>query len=196
MKAVDRFQYQRGFRFSTYATWWIRQAISRGIADYGRTIRLPVHVIDTLGRITRERKRLTRELGRDPTPAEIAQHVDMPIEKIAFLLEAAQPSASLDAPVGEEDASRLGDLLRDEQIESPEETVLRGDMASQLEHAMGDLADREKEVLRLRFGLGTGREHTLEDVGRRLSLTRERVRQIESRAIAKMRARTGRVAGG
>jgi RNA polymerase primary sigma factor len=188
MKAVDRFQFRRGFKFSTYATWWIRQAVTRGIADYGRTIRLPVHVVESLNKITRERRDFTRELGRDPSPAELAVRMGLPLGKLELLLDAARQPASLDAPIqsGEEE-TRLGDLLKDNAVGSPEDAAIRGDMAEQIEHVLEPLTDREKEVLRLRYGLGTDREHTLEEIGRRLSVTRERVRQIEARALSKLR---------
>jgi RNA polymerase primary sigma factor len=188
MKAVDRFQFRRGFKFSTYATWWIRQAVTRGIADYGRTIRLPVHVVESLNKVTRERRDFTRELGRDPTPAELAVRMGLPLGKLELLLDVARQPASLDAPIqsGEEE-TRLGDLLKDVTVGSPEEAAIRGDMADQIEHVLEPLTDREKEVLRLRYGLGTDREYTLEEIGRRLSVTRERVRQIEARALTKLR---------
>ena len=194
MKAVDRFQFRRGFKFSTYATWWIRQAVTRGIADYGRTIRLPVHIVESLNKVTRERRDFTRELGRDPSPAELAVRMGLPLGKLELLLDVARQPASLDAPIqsGDED-TRLGDLLKDVTVGSPEEAAIRGDMADQIEHVLEPLTDREKEVLRLRYGLGTDREHTLEEIGRRLSVTRERVRQIEARALSKLRS-NGRAA--
>ena len=194
MKAVDRFQFRRGFKFSTYATWWVRQAIGRAVADYGRTIRLPVHVFESLNKLTRERRALATELGRDPRPEELAARVEMPVAKVQLLLEASRPATSLEAPVGEHEETHLGELLRDTSVESPEEAAMRGQLASEVERAMAPLTDREKEVMRLRYGLGTGREHTLEEVGRRLFITRERVRQIESKALQKMRAKKGRAA--
>jgi RNA polymerase primary sigma factor len=188
MKAVDRFQFRRGFKFSTYATWWIRQAVTRGIADYGRTIRLPVHVVESLNKITRERRDFARELGRDPSPAELAVRMGLPLGKLELLLDVARQPASLDAPIqsGDEE-TRLGDLLKDVTVGSPEDAAIRGDMADQIEHVLEPLTNREKEVLRLRYGLGTDREYTLEEIGRRLSVTRERVRQIEARALTKLR---------
>jgi RNA polymerase primary sigma factor len=194
MKAVDRFQFRRGFKFSTYATWWVRQAITRGIADYGRTIRLPVHVFDSLNRLMRERRALAAELGREPSSAELAVRLHMPVGKVELLLEAARTPASLEAPVGETEETVLGDLLRDRRAETPEEVAMRAQLAEEVERAMAPLTDREKEVMRLRYGLGTDRAHTLEEVGRRLALTRERVRQIEARAVAKMRAARGEAA--
>ena len=188
MKAVDRFQFRRGFKFSTYATWWVRQAVTRAIADYGRTIRLPVHVFDSLGRLTRERRTLAEALGRDPTPQELSARTGMAVGKIELLLEAARQPTSLEAAVGKDEETRLADLIRDTNARSPEETAIRSEMAEEVERAMAPLTEREREVMRLRYGLGTEREYTLEEIGRRLAITRERVRQIESRAVAKMRA--------
>jgi RNA polymerase primary sigma factor len=194
MKAVDRFQFRRGFKFSTYATWWIRQAVTRAIADYGRTIRLPVHVFDSLARLTRERRALTESLGRTPTPEELAARLDVPVGKVELLLEAAKQPTSLEAPIGGSEETRLADLVRDVTTRTPEEAAIRGEMADEVERAMAPLNAREREVVRLRYGLGTDREYTLEEIGRRLSLTRERVRQIEARAVSKMRASRGRAA--
>jgi RNA polymerase primary sigma factor len=194
MKAVDRFQFRRGFKFSTYATWWVRQAVGRAIADYGRTIRLPVHVIESLNKLTRERRGLAAELGREPRVDELGARLSMPVGKVQLLLDASRSPASLETPVGEDEETRLGDLVRDSATRTPEETAMRNQMALEVERAMAALTDREKEVMRLRYGLGTDREHTLEEVGRRLFLTRERVRQIEVKALAKMRAQRGRAA--
>ena len=194
MKAVDRFQFRRGFKFSTYATWWVRQAIGRSVADYGRTIRLPVHVVESLGRLTRERRTLAEELGRDPSPEELAERLKVPVGKVQLLIEAARPPTSLEAPIGENEEARLADVVRDVAARSPEEMAIGNQIALELERAMAPLTDREREIMRLRYGLGTEREHTLEEVGRRLFITRERVRQIESRALAKMRAKNGRAA--
>ncbi len=188
MKAVDRFQFRRGFKFSTYATWWIRQAISRAVADYGRTIRLPVHVIESLNRLQRERRAFAADHGREPTPAELGTRLDMKIDKVELLLEAARHPTSLDAPIGEGEDTDLGALVRDTSVRSPEDVAMEGELASEVERAMAPLTDREREVMRLRYGLGTEREHTLEEIGRRLSITRERVRQLEAKALKKMRA--------
>jgi RNA polymerase primary sigma factor len=188
MKAVDRFQFRRGFKFSTYATWWIRQAITRAIADHGRTIRLPVHVIESLNRLEKERKALRTERGRDPSPDDLADRLKMPVSKVRLLLDAQKTPYSLEMKVGEDESTELGDLLRDESVRSPEEATLEGDLSNEVTRALAPLSDREKEVLRLRYGLGTDREYTLEEIGRRLSVTRERVRQIESRALQKVRA--------
>jgi RNA polymerase primary sigma factor len=189
MKAVDRFQYRRGFKFSTYATWWIRQAVTRAIADYGRTIRLPVHIIDSLNRLRKEQRAFEASTGREPTPRELASRLHLPVSKVRLLLDAVRLPRSLDAPVGEEEGLTLAELVA-EVAPSPEAKLLSGDLANQVEHAMAALTEREREVMRLRYGLGSGREHTLEEIGRRLSVTRERVRQIEARAVAKMRARS------
>jgi RNA polymerase primary sigma factor len=188
MKAVDRFQFRRGFKFSTYATWWIRQAITRAIADHGRTIRLPVHVIESLNRLEKERKALRSERGRDPSPDDLADRLKMPVAKVRLLLDAQKTPYSLEMKVGEDENTELGDLLRDTSVRSPEEATLEGDLSNEVTRALAPLTDREKEVLRLRYGLGTDREYTLEEIGRRLSVTRERVRQIESRALQKVRA--------
>ncbi|HSC27241.1 MAG TPA: sigma-70 family RNA polymerase sigma factor, partial [Vicinamibacterales bacterium] len=194
MKAVDRFQFRRGFKFSTYATWWVRQAVGRAVADYGRTIRLPVHVFESLNRLTRERRALSAELGRGPTAQELAERLKVPVGKVELLMDAARTPTSIEAPVGAQEELRLGDLVHDAAAPSPEEAAIRNQMAAEVERAMAPLTEREREVMRLRYGLGTDREHTLEEVGRRLSVTRERVRQIEAKAVAKMRAARGRAA--
>jgi len=187
MKAVDRFQFRRGFKFSTYATWWIRQAITRSIADNGRTIRLPVHVIESLNRLEKERKTLRSETGREPQPHEIAERLKMPVSKVRLLLDAQKTPYSLEMKIGEDEATELGDVLHDRSIRSPEDTAIESDRSNEVERALAPLSDREKEVLRLRYGLGADREYTLEEIGKRLSVTRERVRQIESRALQKLR---------
>jgi RNA polymerase primary sigma factor len=187
MKAVDRFQPSRGLRFSTYATWWIRQAVGRGVADYGRTIRLPVHVLESLGKIERERRAMRKSSAREPTEAELAERLGMPAPKVRLLLDAARLPYSLDMPTGGDDETVLRQFLADHTAESPEEESMRHEMADRIEQTLAPLDAREREVLRLRFGLGTDREHTLAEVARRLSLSRERIRQIEARAIAKLR---------
>ena len=194
MKAVDRFQFRRGFKFSTYATWWIRQAIGRAVADYGRTIRLPVHVIESLNRLNRDRAALARELGREPTPEQLAARMNLPVGKVQLLLEAAKPTTSLETPVGDAQETSLGDILADASAQSPEAVVINGQMAEEVERAMALLTERERDILRLRYGLGLDRELTLAEIGRRLSISRERVRQIEARAVAKMRAGRGAAA--
>ena len=188
MKAVDRFQYRRGFKFSTYATWWIRQNIGRSVADYGRTIRLPVHVMESLSKLNRARAALATELGRDPRPDELAARMEMPVGKIELLLDAARHPTSLETPIGGDEETPLGHFVRDAATHTPEEAAIRNQLAEEVERAMAPLNEREREVLRLRYGLGLDRELTLEEIGRRLSITRERVRQIETKAIAKIRA--------
>src|SRR6476620_10685707 len=188
MKAVDRFQYRRGFKFSPYATWWIRQAITRAIADHGRTIRLPVHVIESLNRLEKERKALRTERGIEPTPEEIADRLKLPVSKVRLLLDAQKTPYSLEMKIGEDEGTELGDILRDQSVQTPEDSALEGDLSNEVERALAPLSDREKEVLRLRYGLGADREYTLEEIGKRLAVTRERVRQIESRALQKLRA--------
>jgi RNA polymerase sigma factor (sigma-70 family) len=194
MKAVDRFQYRRGFKFSTYATWWIRQQVGRAVADYGRTIRLPVHIMESLNKLTRARGELLTQLGREPGPEELAARLGMPLGKIQLLLESARHPASLEAPIGEDEDTPLGHLVRDVTSRSPEEAAAQSELADEVERAMAPLNDREREVLRLRYGLGLDRELTLEQIGRRLSITRERVRQIEAAAMAKLRAARGHAA--
>ena len=188
MKAVDRFQFRRGFKFSTYATWWIRQAITRSIADHGRTIRLPVHVIESLNRLEKERKALRSETGREPQAHEIAERMKLPVSKVRLLLDAQKTPYSLEMKIGEDDGTELGDVLRDQSVRSPEDTAIESDLSNEVERALAPLSDREREVLRLRYGLGADREYTLEEIGKRLSVTRERVRQIESRALQKLRS--------
>jgi RNA polymerase primary sigma factor len=188
MKAVDRFQFRRGFKFSTYATWWIRQAITRSIADHGRTIRLPVHVIESLNKLEKERKALRVERGHEPTADDLASRMQIPAAKVRLLLDAQKTPYSLEMKIGDDENTELGDVLRDMTVRSPEDTAIESDLANEVERALAPLSDREKEVLRLRYGLGTDREYTLEEIGRRLSVTRERVRQIESRALQKLRA--------
>jgi RNA polymerase primary sigma factor len=188
MKAVDRFQFRRGFKFSTYATWWIRQAITRSVADHGRTIRLPVHVIESLNKLEKERKALRTERGREPSALDLADRLKIPVSKVRLLLDAQRTPYSLEMKIGEDEGTELGEILRDTSVRSPEETALDSDAANEVERALAPLSDREKEVLRLRYGLGTDREHTLEEIGRHLRVTRERVRQIESRALQKLRS--------
>jgi RNA polymerase primary sigma factor len=187
MKAVDRFQFRRGFKFSTYATWWIRQAITRAIADHGRTIRLPVHVIESLNRLEKERKALRTETGREPAAEDIADRMKLPVSKVRLLLDAQKTPYSLEMKIGEDEGTELGEILRDRSVRSPEDSALESDLSNEVERALAPLSDREKEVLRLRYGLGADREYTLEEIGKRLDVTRERVRQIESRALQKLR---------
>ena len=188
MKAADRFQFRRGFRFSTYATWWIRQAIGRAVADYGRTIRLPVHVVESLGKLERARHGFREAHDREPTEAELAARLDMPADKVRLLLESSKLPLSLDVSTHEEDNRELGHRIADRAIESPEDELLRGELAQHVEQALARLDDREKEVLRMRFGLASDHEYTLAEVARRFNLSRERVRQIEVKALTKLRA--------
>ncbi len=185
MKAVDRFQYRRGFKFSTYATWWIRQAITRAIADHSRTIRMPVHMVETLNRLSRVNRALVNKLGREPTPEELAQRTGIPAKKVRLIMESARKPLSLETPIGED--SELRDFVEDKQAVSPDETLLNQDLTAQVERALATLSDKEKEILRLRFGIGKEAEHTLEEVGQRFSVTRERIRQIEAKALRKLR---------
>jgi RNA polymerase primary sigma factor len=185
MKAVDRFQYRRGFKFSTYATWWIRQAITRAIADHSRTIRIPVHMVETLNRISRVNRALVNEMGREPTPEELAKKTGVPARKVRLILESSRKPLSLETPIGED--SELGDFLEDKTTESPNDTLISQDLTNQVERALGMLSPKEKEILRLRFGIGDESEHTLEEVGKRFSVTRERIRQIETKALRKLR---------
>jgi RNA polymerase primary sigma factor len=185
MKAVDRFQYRRGFKFSTYATWWIRQAITRAIADHSRTIRIPVHMVETLNRISRVNRNMINEMGREPTPEELAQRTGVPAKKVRLILESSRKPLSLETPIGED--SELGDFLEDKSAGSPNDSLLSQDLTSQVERALATLSPKEKEILRLRFGIGEEGEHTLEEVGKRFAVTRERIRQIEAKALRKLR---------
>jgi RNA polymerase primary sigma factor len=185
MKAVDRFQYRRGFKFSTYATWWIRQAITRAIADHSRTIRIPVHMVETLNRISRVSRTMINELGREATPEELAQRTGVPAKKVRLILESSRKPLSLETPIGED--SELGDFLEDKSAGSPNDTLLSQDLTTQVERALATLSPKEKEILRLRFGIGEEGEHTLEEVGKRFAVTRERIRQIEAKALRKLR---------
>src|SRR4029453_17294764 len=185
MKAVDRFQYRRGFKFSTYATWWIRQAITRAIADHSRTIRIPVHMVETLNRISRVNRTLVNEMGREPTPEELAKRTGVPAQKVRLILESSRKPLSLETPIGED--SQLGDFLEDKGAGSPNDSLITQDLTTQVERALSTLSPKEKKILRLRFGIGRSEEHTLEEVGRRFSVTRERIRQIETKALRKLR---------
>jgi RNA polymerase primary sigma factor len=186
IKAVDRFQYRRGFKFSTYATWWIRQSVTRGIADRERTIRLPVHIVERLRGLSRARRALSEALGREPTPEELARRMRIPLAEIRLLLAAPGRTVSLETPIGSEDERGLGEMIEDTQLAPPDATVLRDAVTEHVARALATLPDKEREVLRLRFGVGTEREHTLEEIGARLSLTRERIRQIEKSALQKL----------
>ena len=187
MKAVDKFEYQRGYKFSTYATWWIRQAITRAIADQARTIRIPVHMIETINKLIRTSRALVQDYGREPTSEEIAQKMDIPVSKVRKILKIAQEPISLETPIGEEEDSHLGDFIEDQGVVSPAEAVININLKDQTATVLQTLTDREEQVIRMRFGIGDGSEHTLEEVGQRFSVTRERIRQIEAKALRKLR---------
>ncbi len=187
MKAVDKFEYRRGYKFSTYATWWIRQAITRAIADQARTIRIPVHMIETINKLVRTSRYLVQELGREPTPEEIANKMEMPVEKVRKVLKIAKEPISLETPVGEEEDSHLGDFIEDKKVINPAEAIINLNLAEQTRRVLATLTPREEKVLRMRFGIGEESDHTLEEVGQDFNVTRERIRQIEAKALRKLR---------
>ncbi len=193
MKAVDKFEYRRGYKFSTYATWWIRQAITRAIADQARTIRIPVHMIETINKLIRTSRALVQELGREPTSEEIARRMDIPVSKVRKVLKIAQEPISLETPIGEEEDSHLGDFIEDRTAVSPSEAVINLDLKEQTESVLKTLTPREEKVIKMRFGVGDGSEHTLEEVGQNFAVTRERIRQIEAKALASCAIRRVRV---
>jgi RNA polymerase primary sigma factor len=187
MKAVDKFEYRRGYKFSTYATWWIRQAITRAIADQARTIRIPVHMIETINKLIRTSRQLVQEMGREPTSEEIAKRMDIPVAKVRKVLKIAQEPISLETPIGEEEDSHLGDFIEDRAVVSPAEAVINVNLKEQTAHVLRTLTPREEKVIKMRFGLEDGSEHTLEEVGQSFAVTRERIRQIEAKALRKLR---------
>ena len=185
MKAVDKFEYRRGYKFSTYATWWIRQAITRAIADQARTIRIPVHMIETINKLIRTSRILVQEMGREPTPEEIAARMEMPLDKVRRVLKIAVEPISLETPIGEEEDNHIGDFLEDKATDTPSESVLTQSLSDQTLRALATLTPREEKVLRMRFGIGERSDHTLEEVGQNFDVTRERIRQIEAKALKK-----------
>ncbi|MCD6185535.1 MAG: RNA polymerase sigma factor RpoD, partial [Deltaproteobacteria bacterium] len=187
MKAVDKFEYRRGYKFSTYATWWIRQAITRAIADQARTIRIPVHMIETINKLIRTSRYLLQEFGREPTPEELAEKMEIPLDKVRKVLKIAREPISLETPIGEEEDSHLGDFIEDKKFIIPSDAAVSLDLSEQTRKVLATLTPREEKVLRMRFGIGEKADHTLEEVGQDFAVTRERIRQIEAKALRKLR---------
>ncbi len=187
MKAVDKFEYRRGYKFATYATWWIRQAVSRSLADQSRTIRVPVHMMDTIGKIVRTSRRMLTEMGREPTPEELAEKLGMPLERVRKTLKIAKEPLSLETPIGEEGDSNLGDLIEDKNTILPIDAMIQSNLRETTTRVLASLTPREERIVRMRFGLGMNSDHTLEEVGHQFSVTRERIRQIEAKALRKLK---------
>jgi RNA polymerase primary sigma factor len=186
MRAVDKFDYHRGYKFATYATWWIRQAITRGIADYARTIRIPVHMIETINKLIRTSRYLVQQMGREPTPAEIAEKMELPLDRVRNVLKIAKEPLSLETPIGEEEDSHLGDFIEDKSVTSPSDAAVGVNLADRISDVLHMVSNREEKVLRMRFGIGERSDHTLEEVGQEFGVTRERIRQIEAKALRKL----------
>ena len=187
MKAVDKFEYRRGYKFSTYATWWIRQAITRSIADQARTIRIPVHMIETINKLNRVSRQMVQEMGREPTPEELGERMDLPEDKVRRVLKIAKEPISTETPIGDEEDTTLGDFIEDQSIDSPDEAATEENLQFATDDILGSLTAREAKVLRMRFGIGMNTDHTLEEVGKQFDVTRERIRQIEAKALRKLR---------
>ncbi|MBT5840029.1 MAG: RNA polymerase sigma factor RpoD, partial [Rhodospirillaceae bacterium] len=187
MKAVDKFEYRRGYKFSTYATWWIRQAITRSIADQARTIRIPVHMIETINKLVRTSRQMLHEIGREPTPDELAVKLSMPVDKVRKVLKIAKEPISLETPIGDEEDSHLGDFIEDKNAVQPLDAAIQGNLRETTTRVLASLTAREERVLRMRFGIGMNTDHTLEEVGQQFSVTRERIRQIEAKALRKLK---------
>ncbi|HYW76741.1 MAG TPA: RNA polymerase sigma factor RpoD, partial [Gammaproteobacteria bacterium] len=187
MKAVDKFEYRRGYKFSTYATWWIRQAITRSIADQARTIRIPVHMIETINKLNRIQRQLLQEKGRDPTPEELAEKMEMPEDKVRKVMRISKEPISMETPIGDDEDSHLGDFIEDESVTAPVDSAINDGLREAMHVVLASLTAREAKVLRMRFGIGTNTDHTLEEVGKQFDVTRERIRQIEAKAIRKLK---------